>query len=313
MGDPLRIGVIGLGRRWRRRYGPALRDLPDCFQVRAVYDQVRHRAEQEARSLHCPAHAAVTALLDRDDIDALLLADPQWFGAWPITAAGRAPKPVYCHPEVLTGTEGLPGSAGAGRPPVMVELLPRFAPAGVRLRELLREQIGPARMVICERVGPGGGVRPGPAPFTGAAWISLLDWCRGFVDGGPAGVLAAGLEDRRFESVFLEFPEGRAIHVIQRREPHATPRVRLHVAAEKGSATLELPRRVSWNGPGGRHVHTLPHGRPLSRIALRHFYQAVRTGQPPEPGWDEVGRSLAWLQAARQSQAEGRRVVAAGL
>ncbi len=306
MEGPLRIGVIGLGRRWRRRYGPALRALPDCFRVRAVYDQVRHRADQEARSLHCEAHAAVTALLDRDDLDAFLLADPQWFGAWPITAAGGVTKPVYCHPLVLNGTEIFP--TGVGRPPVMIELLPRLAPAGVRLREILRDQLGPARLVVCEHVRPANGRRSAPAPFTGAAWVSLLDWCRGFVDGEPTGVLAAGLEDRRFESVFLEFPEGRAIHVTQRREPHATPHVRLHIAAEKGSATLDLPRRLLWNGPDGRHVHTLPRGRPLSRISLKHFYQAVRTGQPPEPGWDDIGRSLAWLQAARQSRAEHRRV-----
>lgn len=306
MEGPLRIGVIGLGRRWRRRYGPALRQLPDCFRVRAVYDQVRHRAEREARALRCEAHAAVTALLERDDLDAFLLADPQWFGDWPIADAGRVAKPVYCHPLILNGAEVLSGPTEAGRPPVMMELLPRLVPAGVRLREILRDQLGPARLVVCEHVRPATGRRS--APFAGAAWVSLLDWCRSLVDGEPTGVLAAGLEDRRFESVFLEFPEGRAIHVTQRQEPHGRPRLCLYVAAEKGSATLELPRRVSWNGPDGRHMHTLPRGRPLSRIALTHFYQAVRTGQPPEPGWDEIARPLAWLQAARQSQMEGRRV-----
>lgn len=306
MENPLRIGVIGLGRRWRRRYKPALRDLSDCFQVRAVYDQVHERAEREARSLHCDALAGMTPLLARDDIDALLLADPQWFGGWPITAAECVAKPVYCGLSALEGAAS--EFAEDSRPPVMVEMLPRLAPTGAQFREILRDQLGPARLVTCERVKPATdrGVRT--KPLTGAAWVSLLDWCRGFMAGEPVNVLASGLEDSSFESIFLEFPGSRAIHVIQRQERHGAARLRLHVAAEKGCATLTLPRRVSWKGPDGRHVHTLPRGRPFSRIALQRFYQAVRAGQPLEPGWEEVGRVLAWLEAARQSWTEGRRV-----
>ncbi len=308
MERPLRIGVIGLGRRWRRRYRAALQALPNCFQVRAVYDQVHERAKREARSLRCEAPAAVMPLLERDDIDALLLADRQWFGGWPLAAAGRAAKPVYGNALVLDDAADLPDSAANGRPAIMMELLPRFAPAGARLHEILRDQLGPARFVMCEQVRPDGETRSRAAPLAASAWIGLLDWCRGFVDGEPVSVLATGLEDSRFESVFLEFSGSRAVHIVRRRESHGATRLRLHVAAEKGSATLVLPRRVAWHGADGRHVHTLPRGRPLSQLALMHFYEAVRTGQPLQPGWEDMQRPLAWLRAARQSRAEGRRV-----
>ena len=51
MPNPLRLGVIGLGRRWRRRYRPALQDLADSFTVVGLYDQVQVRAEREAQAL----------------------------------------------------------------------------------------------------------------------------------------------------------------------------------------------------------------------------------------------------------------------
>ena len=47
MTDLLRVGVIGLGRRWRKRYKPALGALRQRFAVRAVCDQVRERAQRE--------------------------------------------------------------------------------------------------------------------------------------------------------------------------------------------------------------------------------------------------------------------------
>jgi predicted dehydrogenase len=248
-------------------------------------------------------------LLERDDIEAFLLADPQWFGGWPLTAVGRVAKPVYCSAAMLDDAEIRPSSMVEGGPAVMVELLPRFAPVGAGFHESLSDQFGSVRLVVCEQVRSGANSRLQPAPLTASSWIGLLDWCQGFMDGEPVSVLATGLGNSSFESVFLEFSGGRAVHNVQRRDRHGAARLRLHLAAEKGSATLTLPRRVSWNGPDGRHVYTLPRGQPLSWIALQHFYQAARTGQPLEPGWDAVRRSLAWLQAARQSWAEGRRVV----
>ena len=44
----LRVGVIGLGEVWQQRHAPALRMLADRFEVRAVCDQVAHRAQQAA-------------------------------------------------------------------------------------------------------------------------------------------------------------------------------------------------------------------------------------------------------------------------
>ncbi len=91
----LRIGIIGLGRRWQR-FRPALHELRDRVLVRAVCDQRPIRAERAARELGCAAAAGPTDLLDRDDVEAALLLGAQWFGLWPLEQAARLGKPVLC-------------------------------------------------------------------------------------------------------------------------------------------------------------------------------------------------------------------------
>lgn len=303
MKNPLRLGVIGLGRNWRRRYRVALRAMPERFKVQAVYDQVRGRAERAAAALGCEAFPAMTALLEHADIDALLLADRQWFGLWPADAARETNKPIYCGGGLIP--DRLPAEA---RPPIMLELLPRFAPATARLREILGAQLGPVRLVVCEAVKPERSSKGARPSLLGSVGVALLDWCLAFMEGEPASVLAAGLADGGIENLFLEFPDGRAVQVMQRRGPCARARLRLHIVAEKGCATVAPPRHVSWTGADGRHVHALPRGRSLTGLMLEHFFQAVREEKPLTPGLEEVRRPLALLEAARQSRREGRRV-----
>jgi predicted dehydrogenase len=74
----------------------------------------------------------------------------------------------------------------------------------------------------------------------------------------------------------------------------------------------ELPRRVRWHGPGGEHAERLP-AWSAEEALLRRFVDGLRTGQPLWPGFEEAHRALAWLRAARRSQAEGRRIVLGGV
>src|SRR5262249_51018186 len=91
----LRVGGIGLGRRWRR-YRPILERLRDHIEVRTVCDQVARRAEAEARRLRCIASAGPVELLERGDVEAVLLLDAQWFGLWSLERACMTKKPVFC-------------------------------------------------------------------------------------------------------------------------------------------------------------------------------------------------------------------------
>src|SRR5262245_53517333 len=96
MSQPLRVGVIGLGNRWQKRFKPALLALRRLYEIRAVCDQVPQEATRESRRLGCDAVTGITTLLESDDVDAVLLLDAQWFRLWPVEQACRFGKPVFC-------------------------------------------------------------------------------------------------------------------------------------------------------------------------------------------------------------------------
>ena len=92
----LRVGLVGLGTAWEARHRPALRALADRFEVRAVCEQVALRADHAARDFGASAVDGFRALAARDDVDAVLMLSPQWFGPLPIFAACDHGKAVYC-------------------------------------------------------------------------------------------------------------------------------------------------------------------------------------------------------------------------
>ena len=92
----IRVGLVGFGRAWDTRHKPALRALADRYEVRAVCEQVALRAHHVAQEFNAVPVDGYRALTQRDDIDAILMLSPQWFGALPILAACDAGKAVYC-------------------------------------------------------------------------------------------------------------------------------------------------------------------------------------------------------------------------
>ena len=92
----LRVGLIGLGDAWQARYAPALRALADRFEVRAICDQVRHRADLAAAEFQAEAVDGYHALVQREDIDAIMVLSGQLFRALPVLAACESRKAIYC-------------------------------------------------------------------------------------------------------------------------------------------------------------------------------------------------------------------------
>jgi predicted dehydrogenase len=307
MSTRLRVGVIGLGRRWRR-YRRALEALRKRLVVRAVCDQVARRAEAEGRRLGCAAAAGPVDLLERDDVDAALLLGRQWFGLWPLEQACRLGKPVFCAVP-LTADEGHADRlrrrvADAGLP-VLAALAPAAAPAVARLHELLGGPPGAAQFVRVEAALPAGG--QGPA-LQSAALVPLLHLGAVLLGGTPAGVLASDAGAPGLGTVLLDFGGGRAAQVtLWRAPPGVETGCRVEVVAERGAASAELPGRLSWRDEAGRHLLRLP-ARGGEAALLEGFLEALRAGRPPRPAFEDACRALAWRRAALQSLAEGRRV-----
>lgn len=109
--DPIRLGLIGAGGRGRQlaRTVRWTRLRRRCGEVVAVCDVHRLRAE-ELRDASCPRatlHEHYQEVLDRDDIEAVIVATPDHWHTAITLAALRAGKAVYCEkPLTLTVAEG---------------------------------------------------------------------------------------------------------------------------------------------------------------------------------------------------------------
>jgi predicted dehydrogenase len=305
MAKRLRVGVIGLGRRWRR-YRAVLGGLRKHLAVRAVYDQVLRRAEEEARRLGCPAAAGPVDLLDREDVDAVLLLDAQWFGLWPLERACAAGKPVFCATPLAreARADDLRRQVEASQLPVLMALAPAAAPAVDGLRELLDGRLGAAHFARADRAAPSA------AGLRSPAVLSLLHGCALLLGDAPVSVWAGAGDVRGFASLVLEFGAGRVAQLTLWERPLGGAGCRFQVEAERGSAAAELPRRLRWRDAEGRHARQLAGGAAEARL-LEGFVEALRTGRPPRPSFEDAYRALTWWRAALRSQSEGRRVVLA--
>lgn len=304
MANPLRVGVIGLGPRWRSRYRRALLTLRDLFQVRALCDATRAKATKEARRLRCAAAAGPTDLFQRDDLDVALLADDDWYGLWPVEAACRAGLPLLCavpldHDDAHA--DDLLRQVQESRLPVMVELGHRFAPATARLRQLLDGGLGPARLIIGSCHTAQG--HPAGAPLLPP--LDLLDWCADLLGGAPRSLQATGAGEG-LTSLVLDWEDGRAAQLTVHACAPRDSRFRLQVLSVRGTVEVCLPRRLVWSDVSGRHVETLPGGTFPARSLLQSFHQAVREGRNPQPDLADAHRLLTWLRAALRSRDEGR-------
>ena len=310
----LRLGVVGLGRLWEARYRPALARMADRARVVALYDQVARRATAEAAALRCAAVDGLTDLIDRPDIDALLLLTPQWFGLHPVALAAERGKPVYCALPVAGdpgGLEDLAPRIVAGGAAFVPELARRAYPASVRLKELLATKLGPARLIL-GHVRLGGFDRygaPGPSSQTSPSTLlqdpggNVVDWCRWVfgaepttVQGVGAVAIAGEVPGRDFESIALGFDGGGLARVDIAQHHRAAwgenmrlpPAPGFAVYAERGYAWLEMPDALRWVDADGPRDERLPLEPTLGEVLLDQFLKRIR-GEPSDaPGLDDA-------------------------
>jgi predicted dehydrogenase len=300
----LRVGVIGLGRRWRR-YRPILARLRDHVEVRAVCDQITRRAETEARQLRCTAAAGPAELLERSDVEAVLLFDPQWFGLWPLEHACRTKKPVF---STLSPADDAPHADALRQQiqksnlPALMALGPRLAPATLFLRELLTHRLGQARLVRANW-----SVAPTRDLLTSPVVLPLLMSCAWLLDDRPRSVWTIDGEGASFVTLILRFGSERLAQVTLWTVKVGGPPGRFEVVAEAGTATAEPPRQVRWRDADGQHGQRLP-SRSVEQNGLECFLLALRAGQPPRPNFEDAYQALTWLRAAARSRADGRRI-----
>ena len=283
------VAVIGLGRRWRRRYKPAILALEKLFTIAAVCDAVHARAEAEAKTIGSRA-AGLGAVFERKDIDAILLADRQWFGLWPIERACASTKPVFCavpiesDPCQLNRITRLVDESAL---PVMVEMTPRFAPQTARVQQLLARELGPPRLVRCDTVRP-----ESACDGLDDSLVPLVDWCVAIFGAEPIGASAGSLGATQIWT--LDFADGKHVEIVRRFAPGVRC-TRFEVFAERGRILIESPGLIAWTTQSGQHVQLSRKKTAVGRTLLERFHHMVVTAAPPEPSLHDAHRLAQWL------------------
>jgi predicted dehydrogenase len=331
----LRVGLVGLGQVWETRHRPALRALSDRFEVRAVCEQVFHRAEQAAREFNAVAVDGYRALAEREDVDALLMLSRQWFGPLPIIAACDAGKAVYCagglemsFEEARRLKERIDQSGIA----FMAEFPRRHAPATLRLKELIATRLGQPRLLFChQRVATRDSApahrwsQPQRTPFQDL--VELVDWCTYVVGHNPTSVFGllhdspGTSDDRDYHMMNLDFSDGRpgtgptAQISCGRYMPDCWPEAvafrppaALQVACEHGVAFIDLPSTLTWFDGAGRHLESLESERPVGEQLLAQFFRAVTSLVRNKTGLEDAHRAIWIVHKAHESHQQGQRV-----
>jgi len=328
----LRVGIVGLGEHWETRYVGALRALEDRFEVRAISSEVGLRAKQAAQLFNATAMSGMQALIERPDIDAILVLAPQWHGPLPILAACRARKAVYCAATLdidWDQAHEIHRQVDASGIPFMVEFPRRQAPATLRLKELIATSLGPPRLLFCHHRLP---LKKHPAPrahrqkcAATRSFLELIDWCRYIVGTDPTSVVSVAHqvgEKDDYRMMSLDFSESRTSgtgvmaqiscgRYIPSDWPEAAtfrPPTALQVRCEKGIAFIDLPANLVWFDQAGRHLESLDRERPASEQLLQQFHAIVTEQAQKTSSLDDAHQAFTIAQSAEISIQENRRV-----
>jgi len=310
MTERLRVGVLGLGRRWRRCLA-LLPQLRGVLEVVAVADPRPGRARRAARAAGCAAADGVTDLLERDDVAAVLLADAPWYGLWPLEVAARLGKPVLCAASLAAeaDADALHRTVRDAGLPVLMGLPGAEAASLARLTALLGGAFGLARLVRAECVlrAPEGRQVGGADLLAGGALLGTLHAAARLLAGTPRGVRAVTADGFPLVTLLLDAADGCAAQVTVWADRLRGGRWRVEAVTPRGAAAAEGPRQLRWRTAEGEQRLRLPRRPPL-RGLLERFARGVPSGQALRPDLTDAYRALRLLRAARQSLAEGRRV-----
>jgi len=332
----LRLGIVGLGDAWETRHRPALKALADRFEIRAISDPVTLLAESAASEFEACVVHGYRALAAREDVDAVMMLAPDWYGPLPILAACEHGKAVYCatsldlEPERLLEIRGRVENAGVA---FMAEFPRRTMPATLRLKELIATRLGKPRILFChERLRPPTkSMRyDGHRPFSSGLreMMELVDWCCYVVGGEPAAV--SGVQHRQvdgepakhdYRMLSLDFSSGelgtgplaqvsygRYLRTTWPEAESFRPPSALQVCCENGVAFVDPPTNLVWFDEAGQHIESLESERPVGEQLLIQFHRAVTSLVRNTTDMHDAFRALHIVQQSATSFKTGQRI-----
>lgn len=326
----VRCAVLGLGRIGRVHATNLARHV-DGVELVAVADVDKRAAETVGALLGVPTVASdPLELLERDDVDAVVVATPTSTHHDLILAAAAAGKPIFTEKPIdldVARIDAINAAVAAADVPMMVGFPRRFDPDFARLRQIVAG--GGVGEVHVVRITSRDAVMPHRSfiPTSGGLFLDMtihdLDMVR-FVTGREiTGVYARAsvLVDPMFEeegdwdtAVLTVSLEGGALGTIDnsRRAVYGQDqRVEVFGSAGAASAGNHVVDRVQVADHTGRHASRLLPFFPeryvdAYRLELQAFVTALAAGDPmPVTGLDGR-RATVLARAAEQSARENR-------
>ncbi|MGI9472999.1 MAG: Gfo/Idh/MocA family protein [Rubripirellula sp.] len=324
----LRIGLIGLGEGWQTRHRPALRMLQDRFDVRAVYSPVAKLAENSASEFQADAVDGYRTLVGRCDIDAVMVLQRSWLGWLPMLAASEAGKAIYWagdldfDPESDQHVRATIEQSGVA---FMAEFPRRFAPATLRLKELIATRLGAPQLIFCHHRAAPIDRPPSKPPTVGRSeFVELIDWCRYVVDREPTHITSSAHQlnnETDYRSLSLDFPAagecpavtaqiscGNYIQPSWHEALGFRPPSAMQICCERGVAFIDLPATLVWFDDAGRHLESLETELPVGEQLLAQFHRSVTSLLRNMSDLNDAYRAAAIFAAAQRSEIEGRRI-----
>jgi predicted dehydrogenase len=326
----LNAGLIGLGPEWEHRYKPALANLHRRLRVRCVHTAVVTHAEQVAAELQCDVAPGLVALVEREDVKALLVLDSAWYPGVPAQLACEAGKPAFLSGRLLprlTSADQLLRRAAESGVTLMPDFAHRYTPATSRLRELVATRLGRPLSLLVDIAAPFHHISDATVTLPVEArdlLAATIDWCTNVVGTTPAAVHAAAHASSDENSV-ANSNETRLQLEVEFRRPAAggqaacasirlngtldqgaaasgsdaaALRLQARVQCAKGSAWIENADHLTWESGSEQKQESLAADRPDVEVMLDHFTRRVVGGLLPVPTLEDVCRACRLVEGA---------------
>jgi len=342
---PVKIGLIGCGSIARGAHLPAMRALRDRVALVAAADLNREAAQAAAAPWGADAYADGRQVVDRDDVEVIVITTPEAAHREWTVAAAAAGKHVLCEKPMAPSLEDADAMIDACRRAgvhLMIGHSRRFTRRYMEIRRAIdRGEIGAVRLVRENERRPG--ARAGePGYYTGSHWtgdpavsvgaaltngIHEADLLRWFTGSEPVGVFAEHkitIEGNRgvpdFVTWTVRFANGSvgssevsnclpagypAFHQFEAYGLRGAIRARDH----------ELISLIRFRDGGADYpesAHILLHNQTAYTREHAAFVDAVRAGRPLPMSPDEARAALRLALAAVDSARTGRTVSLAG-
>jgi len=309
--------------------------LQDRFEVAGIYSSVSAFADSVAREFGATQHDGFRELLRRQDIDAALMLEGDWYGTTPVLAACDYGKAIYCGSEIDFDPQQaaeLKREVDQAGIAFVAEFPKRYAPASLRLKELIATRLGEPQLLFCHKrltceVKHGQRNGRSLAARADRELIELIDWCS-FIVGRDIRAVQCTMHrrdqnrDSDYQSLSLDFsPHDRPLGSTLAQISCGTyipsawneaiafrPPAAVQVCCENGLAFVDLPNSLIWFDDAGRHQESLESEMAVGQQLLTQFHRAVTSLVRKMGDLEDVYRCLHTLRSARESAAQRRAI-----